>query len=146
LAIKDVGGDKIFKELFALNGKKLEVGFTEESGQDQINKAGWAQFGTKTATGGVHSPPRPFMSIAFEKNLPGLNKFITRQLKIMHNGDVKVKPFLDGIGKKHKLQIKKQIMSNTPPANKAATIRIKGHGQTLIHHKDMLGSVKWKIK
>lgn len=90
-----------------------------EGGMTQGEIAVINQYGSET------TPPRPFMTIAYEENKTEMRNKIAELLVKIGEGKMTTREALDRIGVIHVGQIRQTISSNVPPPNDPDTIMRK---------------------
>ena len=135
---------KFSKGIKDISSSGLKIGFpsvnpetmsTDDMNQTAVGKAVIHNFGL-----GV--PKRPFMAVAWAKNMKKYKKFILTQMKDPANYNKMLK-LLGAMGQG---DIQESITSLRSPENAPATIKAKGSSNPLIDTGHMRGAVTYAIE
>lgn len=134
--LKDLGWKKIKKELQKLSAKAVKTGTFDP-------KLALIWFWNEKGT--VKIPPRPAMqySIAGFRYVQVQNA-IDEAYKAFLSAPSATK-FLKSVGKAHKQILKKTVIEWASPSNAPSTVKRKGFNDPLIHKKNLLNSIDFKI-
>lgn len=130
---------KAFKDLTVKVGFPKENSETnsQEDGVTALEKAVWNNFGL-----GV--PERPFMDIAYFKNLNKYKKIIVKKSRNLEKFD-QIK-FLNELGTEAVNDIQGAIIDLKDPPNDDKTIELKGSSNPLFDSGHMLQSVTYTVQ
>lgn len=138
--IIDKGWKQIKKNIFKMNGAYTAVGWiASESGQDNVNKAVWNEYGTRKGV-----PSRPFMRRTFDKNKLQTQKLLKKYAKLVMQGKMNNRQALAQVGEIYSSMMKKMIRTGGWPPNSPKTIAAKGSSKPLIDTGEMLNSITHK--
>lgn len=138
--IIDRGWKQIKKNIFSMDGDHTAVGWiASESGQDNVNKAVWNEFGTKRGI-----PSRPFMRRTFDRHKAETRKLLKQYAALVVAGKISRRKALRQVGEIYSGMIKKKIRRGRYVANEPKTIMQKGSSKPLIDKGEMLNSITHK--
>ncbi len=146
-AVRDIdrGWKRILTELETVKGKEVVVGILEGSEQDGESIAEYAahnEYGTE------HIPERPFMSMAFDENLPKIKRDFRKEVGKVISGASTANTMLTVIGMKHAQRVQQTITGrDILPRLAPATVKAKkGSEKTLVDTGEMVNAVQIEIR
>ena len=140
VTVRDLGYDKIMRELETLDSTVVEVGIQSGAEGDVIERAFYNEYGTESI------PERSFIRSSFDENRKDLDNAIDRLWSDVKAGKATARGAADILGNRHEAQIKAKIEKGPFVANSPATIAAKGSSTPLINTGEMKNSVKYEVK
>ena len=150
ISIKDLGFDRMIKNTAALDGKSIEVGYSEAS------KNGWLalihEYGCiiqrKSRAGNPYTiviPARSFLGAGFDKNQDEVLGKANQLLKLVAYGKMSAEQHCNAVGLLTKGKIQVFAIELKSPPNAASTIKKKGSSNPLVDSGNMIGAIGWKV-
>ena len=137
---KDLESD-MMKAVKAAKNKRVKIGFPAGSDTQDENGVS-ALYKAVVNNYGLGVPKRPFMQIAFTKNIAKYQKFLGQ--KISENPK-DINTTLEKIGAMGKADVQRAIVDLQSPPNAQATINQKGSSNPLVDTGQMLHAVTWEV-
>lgn len=145
---KDLGLQKILKEMQALGSKRVKVGIQNDAGAHQGSDMSVAalayinEYGTRDG----NIPARPAHTNAFDDNRAKLSALTDRLVKGVTEGKLSADQAAKLLGQTHEDNVKMAILTLTAPANAASTIAAKGSSNPLVDTKQTSNSVRYLVE
>lgn len=136
--IKDLGYDKIVRELLSLDKKKVSAGLLDNK-KNRAQIGYWQEYGTPTI------PKRPFMRTTITKYQDSYTNLFAKKIKFLIEGSITQNQALTDLGKQMARDLENSIITWSDPPNAKSTVQKKGFNDPLIEHKIMLSLINFKI-
>jgi len=145
---KDMGLDRIIKNLSELNRSVVKVGLFQDdrSSDGELSMAKLGHIQEKGAdTGRTIIPERPFMENTALQYEYEIGNFMIDVIEGLTIGALSPKQALEKVGTEYEAFTKFTIDDFSDPTNAESTVEIKGFNDPLIHTGKMKSSVKFKV-
>jgi hypothetical protein len=148
---RDLGMDRIFKELRGMKGAHTKIGVqagsrrTDPEGvSDLVTVAVANEFGSPADAppSEKHTPERSFIRSTYDDKRENLAQAMVVAKNAIVSGRMTTREALDQVGLLHTAQVIEKINSDVPPENAPSTIEQKGSSGTLRDTKQLAQSIR----
>jgi hypothetical protein len=140
---KDLGGNRIFREIAQLNGQSIKVGIQSDAG-DEADGTPIVMVGMWNELGTAHIPSRPFMRTAADNNRGSLWRVASIAYDQILTGGT-ANTALHMVGQWYEALQKRVIRDGDWVGNSLRTIVAKGSWTPLIDTSRMINSIRYII-
>lgn len=141
---KDLGWDKIMRDLEKLDGMEVVAGMLKDSGKAS-NGASYVDIATWNEYGTSRIPSRPFIRISADTNRQAWAKMAQQCVNNVIDGDSPTEA-AQVIGHRMVEDIRKVFGSSKLKANAPSTIAKKGRNEPLVDSGEMRRRVNFRIE
>lgn len=151
---RDLGWKRVVQTASALGSVAVKVGVLGIDGQaparrrdGSLSKLTLAQVATVNEFGSSddHTPERSFLRSTFNENRGEVASALADGVRRAVFGAAPVMIALAGIGEWAVTRVRAKIQSGVAPANRPATVALKGSDRTLIDTHDLLDAIKSEV-
>lgn len=137
--LKDLGWNKIKKQLKNFAKTELTIGLHEEQGIRSAQLALYQEYGTPRI------PERPFQRFTFSTYLPKTKIKLSENLNAIYQGK-EIFSELSKTGNWYRIQMKTVVKDWSDPPNAEATIERKGFNDPLLWGGQMYSAINYRVR
>ena len=141
---RDLGFNRIMRDLQKLDGMEVVAGMLRDSGKasngaSYVDIATWNEYGTRRI------PSRPFIRISADTNKAAWGRLAQRCVNDVINGD-SPRDAAQVVGRRMVEDIREVFGSSQLKANASSTIARKGRNEPLVYSGEMRRRVNFRIE